>query len=412
MNYAQLPGTLTEYVFALRERYRRRKRSGIRKEREDCAGWLSSHPKPVRTGAMSDKGEATGAALDAPTDGLTNLIAETIDKVITLDVSGYGVIGELSLAARTLYGRPPSMLAAERLLAACEGGGTVFITTGWTLPGMFPYGETDGPVGAALLARALGIATAARTVLLTEPWLVAMVTAACRAAGLNAMSEQDIDAAHQEVHPRNPHCLVIPLPVDSAQGLLETERLFAKYAPRAVVAIEKSGPNSKGRYAMVDGFDNSDSVAKVEHLFARARSSGVLTIGIGDRGNEVGFAKIAAVPRRVLPFGEEATNETDVDVLVVASVSNWGASGIAAAMAARLDRPEILHTSDLEGRVIEKCVDAGAFDGFSCRPELAVDGMGLPIHTAVTTLLNEIVRAPAARGLSIFSTPVFKRSAK
>src|SRR5262249_30689025 len=156
--------------------------------------------------------------------------------------------------------------------------------------------------GAALLARAIGIATGARTAMLTEPWLVPIATAACRAAGLNVLTEQEVEAAPQQVHPRNPHCLVIPLPIDSAEGARETERLFAHYAPKAVVSIEKSGPNAKGRYAMVDGRDNSGVVAKVEHLFARARSSGVLTIGIGDRGNEVGFARIADVPRRILPF--------------------------------------------------------------------------------------------------------------
>lgn len=351
-------------------------------------------------------------ASDEPSDGLTNLVADTIERLITLDVSGYGVIGDLAAAARALHGRPPCMLAGERLLATCKAGDNVFITSGWTLPGLFPYGETDGPVGAALLARAIGIATGARTAMLTEPWLLPIATAACRAAGLNVLTEQEVEAAPQTVHSRNPHCLVIPLPIDSAEGVRETERLFARYAPKAVIAIEKSGPNAKGSYAMVDGRDNSEVVAKVEHLFARARSSGVLTIGIGDRGNEVGFARIADVPRRILPFGNDATNETEVDVLVVAGVSNWGASGIAAAMAARLDRPEILHDAELERRVIDKCVDAGAFDGFSCRPELAVDGMGLAVHMAIITLLNEIVRAPAARGLSIFSTPVFKRSTK
>lgn len=342
-------------------------------------------------------------------DSLRRLIGETIDRLITLDVSGYGVIGPLSVAARALFDRPPVMVAAERLLEACANGGDVFLTTGWILPGLYPYGETDGPIGAAALGRALHMAAGVRPIVLTEHALVPIVTACCRAAGLNVMTEADVEAAPRAVHARNPHCLVIPFPIEDADARQEAHRLFAAYRPKAVIAIEKSGPNDRGQYAMVDGSDVSDSVAKVEHLFAEASDRHVLTIGVGDRGNEVGFAAIADVPRRVLPFGKLATNVTPVDVLVVAGVSNWGASGIAAALAAVLDRPEVLHTPQMESRMLEKCVDAGAFDGFSCRPEASVDGMGEPVQVAIIALLNEVVRAPAARGLSIFSTPVHKR---
>jgi hypothetical protein len=204
--------------------------------------------------------------------------------------------------------------------------------------------------------------------------------------------------------------LVVPYPVDDAAAVREATRLFDAYKPNAMIAIEKNGPNQHGRYSMVDGSDNSDCVAKAGRLFEEATRREVLTIGIGDRGNEIGFGRIAEVPRRVLPFGENATDSTVVDVTVTATVSNWGASGIAATLAALLDRPEILHDPATEARMLHRCIDAGGIDGFTCRPVPMTDGMVEGAHVAVNTLLNELVRAPAARTPSVFSTPIHRRT--
>ncbi len=339
---------------------------------------------------------------------LIDQIADNVDRLINLDISGYGVIAHIYKAARALHDRPITLVAAQKLRERLQNGGAFFATSGWLMPGTYPYGETDGPIGAATMGRALGLAFGARMVLLTEDRMVECTTAACRAAGLNVLTEEDLSRAPRPVHPRFLHCIIVPFPIDDAAAVKETRRLFDTYEPKALVAIEKNGPNQKGRYSMIDGSDNSDCVAKAGRLFEEAQRRRVLTIGIGDRGNEIGFGAIAEVPRKVLPFGENATDNTTVDILVTAAVSNWGASGIAATLAALLGRPDIMHDTATESRMLHRCIDAGAVDGFTCRPVPLSDGMQESTHVAICALLNELVRAPAVNINGLFSTPVHR----
>ena len=157
---------------------------------------------------------------------------------------------------------------------------------------------------------------------------------------------------------------------------------------------------------MVDGDDNSECVIKAARLFEAAARRNVLTIGIGDRGNEIGFGAIANTPRQLLPHGEQATDNTVVDVLITACVSNWGAAGIAAALALVLDNPGALHDGETEARMLRECISAGAVDGMSCRPVHRTDGMSEAAQVSITALLNEIVDAPALTRASLFSTPI------
>jgi hypothetical protein len=339
-------------------------------------------------------------------DPLHALIAENIDRLVNLDVSGYGVIAAIHEAALAHYGAPLAWLAAERLRAALGDGGTFFVTSGWLMPGFYPYGETDGPIGAAILGRALSHAFGARMVVLTEAEMVPCTTAACRAAGLNVMTEAEIAAAPRPPHAGNRYCLIVPIPIPLEACQSEARRLFDTYDPKAILSVEKNGPNAEGKYCMVGGDDNSDCVIKAAEFFYEAERRGVLTIGIGDRGNEIGFGAITEVPRRVLPFGEQATDSTVVDVLVTAAVSNWGASAIAAALAAMLDRPEVMHDTDTESRMLHRCIEAGGIDGFGCTPIPVTDGMREAVHVGVCALLNEMVRAPAVKSRSVFATPI------
>lgn len=350
--------------------------------------------------------------IQSPKSGspLVDLIADNVDRLINLDVSGYGVIAHLYKAARALQDRPITLAAAQRLREKLADGGNFFVTSGWIMPGTFPCGETDGPIGAATIGRALGIAFGARMIVVTEERMIGSTVAACRAAGMSVLTEEDLRDSPRPPHPRFLHCVVVPLPIDDAGSVAESRRLFEAYKPKALISIEKNGPNREGRYSMVDGSDNSDCVAKAGRLFEEAKAKGVLTIGIGDRGNEIGFGAIADVPRRILPFGENATDNTTVDILLTAAVSNWGASGIAATLAALLGRPEIMHDTATESRMLHRCIDAGAVDGFTCRPVPMSDGMQESTHVAICALLNELVRAPAVNINGLFSTPVHRNT--
>ncbi len=338
-------------------------------------------------------------------------VTDTIDRLVSIDVSGYGVIDQLYDAARAYHDMPLSLLAATTLRTHIKPLDTFFVTTGWMLPGTYPYTETDGPIGAAILGRALALGLRARMVVLTEPEVVDAVKACCRAAGLNVLSEDDLQEAPRPPHDGNAYCIVKAFPYGDSEAIEESRKLFDRYAPKAMVAIEKSGPNADGQYCMVDGSDNSDCVIRAARLFEEAARREVCTIGIGDRGNEIGFGTIQEVPQKLLPFGPQAVCTTEVDVLVTAAVSNWGASAIAAALAIILKNPDLLHDAVTEARLLDAAIGAGAVDGFSHRPILQTDGMGVRVHAAIVEVLNEIVRAPAASGLSLSSTPLFRRPA-
>ena len=376
--------------------------------------------RKINVRGMSRRARSAGKSPGQKRRALLELIAENVDHLVNLDISGYGMIGALYAAARAYHKKPLSLLAAEQLRQTLKPGDCFFVTTGWVMPGFYPVGETDGPIGAAALGRALGIGLGARMVVLTEETMIPIIVACCRGAGLNVLTEADLERAPRRPHPANLHCVVLPFPIEDDQAIKESERLFHRYCPKALVAIEKNGPNRKGVYHMVGGFDNSDCVAKAGRLFEEATRRGVLTIGIGDRGNEIGFGAIEEVPRRLLPFGRKCTcrcgvgvvDATTVDVLVTAAVSNWGAYAIAACLAALLDRPEVLHDPATEARMLHLCISAGGVDGFSCRPIPVTDGMPEAVHVSMVTLLNEIARAPAVRGPAVFSTPLFKKGRK
>lgn len=343
---------------------------------------------------------------------LVETIAESVDHLITVDF-GYGVIDVLNDAARRRYGRVPALVAAERLRERVQPGDAVIIATGCTYPGFeLVVGEPDGPMGSASLARALALGLQAKPLIVAEECLVDGVRSAVRAAGLNTITVDHLMRLSPEL---NRSASVLSFPVDDDEAIRESRRLLDMLHPSAVVAIEKLGPNERGVYHMVKGHDASAFQAKAARLFEAARLRGLLTIGVGDRGNEIGMGAIAETVKQLLPYGSRCqcpclggvADATEVDVVVPGTCSNWGAYGIAACLAAILDAPDIFHDAGAEARMLRACIEAGMADGISILCEPAVDGIPEDVHLAVVTILNMVVRAPVARAKSVFSTPLF-----
>src|ERR1700692_769279 len=116
------------------------------------------------------------------------IIGDNIDRLVTVEMRNAGmvrgVINQLYSAARDKQGEPLTMLAAQRLRQALQPGGSVIITTGAGIWPWLPKGETDGPPGAASLARALTLGLGARPVIVSEEPKLPPINAACRAMGL------------------------------------------------------------------------------------------------------------------------------------------------------------------------------------------------------------------------------------
>src|SRR2546427_1912187 len=102
---------------------------------------------------------------------------------------------------------------------------------------------------------------------------------------------------------------------------------------------------------------------------------------------EIGMGVVRARLRRLGPLATRIASVVAVDHLVVAGVSNWGGYGVVAALS-RLAGRDLLHTPELERRLVEACVAAGASDGVTRRREPTVDGLPIEAHAAVVELLR------------------------
>jgi hypothetical protein len=312
-------------------------------------------------------------------------VSQTIDAFMRLDYTGVGFIGPIFEALSRRQPGHVCMRAAELITTALrlenDARGPVVIATGFPEGGGVP--ETDGPVGAAMLARAIFLAFGTPTVILVDEDWFGMMEATCRGAGLAPMPfpEDGVITAVDFLRPV--YIRTVPKNDDAAH--LVSEKLLNFTKPSLIIAIERPGANTNGLYHGLGGRPLDGMIADLDYLFARAKVAGIPTIGIGDGGNEIGMGVIAAD----LPtFYAKARDcgiagrggvgaQTATDILVASNVSNWGATGIIAALSALLENPIIFHDPELEVRCIEACVSAGGVDGMFMAPEAAVDGISV-----------------------------------
>jgi len=281
---------------------------------------------------------------------------EAIDHQITLDPGGRNTRW-LYEAARDNVEGPLVGHAADRLLEAIDPSTAVAIATGFPIP---PSNrpETDGPLGAAVLARAIE-QLGGKPMFVVDARTEPVVSAVAAAVGVERV---------ETVSPA------------TAESRLEGR------AVGAVVAIETPGPTADGSYRTMAGVDITDIVDPVDGLVNRAIDRGGLTIAVGDGGNEIGMGAIRPAVEAHIEFGETIGCVTGVDDLVVAGVSNWGAYGLVAALSNRTDK-RLLHTPADERRMLESAVDAGAIDGVSGQSTPSVDGIEAGVHEQIVGML-------------------------
>lgn len=326
-------------------------------------------------------------------------IAENIDHLCATEMRFAGelprsVVWPLYTAARQRQGGDPLVfLAASRLQEAVSAGDVVFLVTGSGSKYGLTKGETDGPLGTASLARALDLGLSARIVVICEEAHSGPVIATVEAAGLSVLDEDYLY--------KRPHTAVVEiLPAGPDGGHAFAERILKQYDPRAVIFIEKTGPNDHGVHHSIMGTAKpSDEVGHAHFLADLAHEQGKLTIGIGDGGNEIGFGIIQSDVRRIQPFGEACqcpchggvATRTATDVLVACSVSNWGAYGVSAQLAFQLGRQDVLQSEEMEAFMLQRCVAAGGTDGAYASQILYVDGTSSRVQTGLVAMLHEIV---------------------
>jgi len=252
--------------------------------------------------------------------------------------------------------------AAARAARALRRAKRALLTTGFSVgPGM---PETDGPPGTASLGRALRM-------------LGSDVTYITDAAALPPL-QAALEALGEPTKVLTFHA--------AGDTALTARRLLSEYAPTHLISVERPGRTRGGDYLSMRGESVQEWNAPLDALFLEAPRR-VVTVGVGDGGNEIGMGALRA---RLARAGARITRVASVVParhVVVAGVSNWGAYGIVTELG-RLTRRALLHSGDEERRMIEACVKAGAVDGITRKHEATVDALPVEAHVGMVELLR------------------------
>ena len=325
-------------------------------------------------------------------------MADYIDRLMTVEMRNLGMpagkIIPLYEAARAEAGDEPlAYKAASGLLETARRNDNVIIVTGAGSGPLIPKGENDGPVGAAVLARALHWGIGCTPILVCEEHHADPIASACEAAGVGMRSVDLATSTHAGG-------ALVTAPTAQEEIPDWSRSLLDRLRPAAIISIERLGPNSKGIVHGATGLAGWDPLVDVAPLFSAAAERRIFSVGIGDAGNEIGFGRIADDVRRIQPHGAVCQCEcgagmatvVPTDVLVVAAVSNWGAYGIEACLGMLLKRDDLQHSPREAERIILRCLEAGGLEAMFCTQRYFVDGIAGEVSVSLVQILREMVR--------------------
>jgi hypothetical protein len=346
---------------------------------------------------MSSATQTSNRTSEANKISTVDFVGEAIDQLVTIEAKNTGlphnVTRDMYRAARAASGgRPLSVLAAERLVQDVKRGDTVLVLTGAGYPPQMPKGEDDGPPGAASLAFALYKGLGAVPVFLSEACHVDPIVASVVASGMMLNDFEDARDGHLG------GALVVA-PTRQADVKAWVAKIFDTMKPKAVICSERLGPAKNGHLhnltAQPYGGPNrtvSYDVIDISPIVDEANARGILTIGTGDHGNEIGFGKIQDTVATAMPNGDQLCTVVATEILLPAMMSNWGCYAIQAALAFLLKRPALMHSPAQEERIIRACQMAGGIDAIYVSTEFAVDGLDGETSMACVQFLGNIVR--------------------
>lgn len=337
---------------------------------------------------------------------------ETIDNLVGMDLrysdmhSGFpDLMHRLYDAAYDAEGGPLSLAAARGLQENVDHLDTVLIFTGAGMDPWLPQGETDGPPGAVGVAHGLALALGARPILVVEERSREPVKEAALGCGLPVVPYET------QKHSRNA-VSVVSYPEGKEESPSAAKELLDKYDPSAVVAVERMGPNRDGEMLVhsggYEGFDYVAGNIWIPPIVEKAKERDIVTVGIGDRGNETGFGKIEEAVREIYrPEGKEGIAcDVETDYLVASGASNWGAYGVEAMLAMLTETPEAMHSADDERRMLEQHSAAGSIDAVSQLSKPTVDGTSKDANLGIVSVLNEIVNNRLTNFQNVRSTVI------
>jgi hypothetical protein len=327
---------------------------------------------------------------------MPDLVGEAVDRLITIEAKNrgmpHGILQPLYEAARAAGGgRPVTTLAAEGLMRHVGKGDTVFILTGAGYEPTMPKGESDGPPGAASLARILYKGLGAVPVYVCEECHVDPIVASSEAAGLMVKSFEHAQGRHLGA-------AVTTAPNDQSKVEAWVRKIHAEMKPKAIISAERLGPGADGIVHNATGQplqgpeSKYSTVIDIAQVVDEGNARKIFSVGIGDHGNEIGFGAIYDAVVKTMPRGNKLATVTRTDIVIPAMMSNWGCYGIEAVLAFLLKRPDLMHTPAAEERIVRACLNAGGLEAMFCSTEFFVDGLDGESSMACVYLLGNIVR--------------------
>lgn len=250
-----------------------------------------------------------------------------------------------ALVARDEAGRGASKLSSPRELMRAASAFAplrkLAVVSGFYVPAAGAP-ETDGPGGAAILARAFQ-REGRECEIWTDARCIEVIAECAKAAGCAENTARIAPASLKE------------------------------RAPDGIIFVERLGRAADGRYYNFKKQDISEWTAPLDALADEAAGLGIHTIGIGDGGNEAGMGNFYAELCALLPGYAACLSVVRAEFALTADVSNWGAYALAEALSFVWGVRRGIEPGE-ETKMLEAAARAGAADGISGRCETSVDG--------------------------------------
>lgn len=254
-----------------------------------------------------------------------------------------------------LYQHLPNDLfekAASDLMAK-ETDRNILLFTGFASEGKQ---ETDGPVGTYFLAKAL-----------YQLGYYPVIISDFHCKGYFDQAEQNFET------------LLVPM-----KGFSETfmySKIVETYNPVALISIERPGRGSDGLYRNMKGDIINGQNAPLDNFFLQDMN--ILTIGIGDGGNEIGMGKYANLLEEYLQY--DAPCQIETAHCLIGTTSNWATYGFIAA----LNKKYLPNDNELE-KYYEFIHEKGAVDGITGLKGKTHDGFSLEDSVRLINSLKNI----------------------
>lgn len=245
--------------------------------------------------------------------------------------------------------------AAERLAVLNR----IVVISGFFVPSAGAP-ETDGPGGAAILARAF-LEQGADAEIWTDAYCVDALNACASSIGF----------------PSN------------RVKVFEDSEILSTFSPEAIIFTERLGRASDGKYYNILKNNISHWTPPLDELAVTCAKKGIMTVGIGDGGNEVGMGNFISELSEMLPDYKECLSVVRTDVAIPVDVSNWGSYALTAALS-HVWGEWRGHREGEERAMLAALNKFSAVDGISKKSESSVDGFPISVHESLVSDLYDL----------------------